>query len=192
MNQNRKQNYKSSIGSPGLGIFLMTGCLLGGTVGWFLAPTGFEKIALGIGAVIGSFFVSCWQFYKQREGAENQAPGPLRIGGKIIYLFFISLSLWFATYALQTWMDHPEKWLAALGGLLFAGVGIMVFILSWKNDSRLSSSNQLNVQGTKALGWCSFAMAAVSLTLVPLGDPFWGILGTVFFIYCGVILMKKE
>ena len=191
MSQDSKQNYKTAMISPGLLLFWMVGCGLGSAVGWVLAPTGLEKIGLGIGAVIGSLLVICWQLYKQRGEAENQTPVSLRTGGKIIYLFFISLSLWFAIYALQTWMDHPEKWLEALGGLLFAGVGIMVFALFWKNDSLGSFSNQVDVRGKKALGWCSFAMAAVSLILVPLGDPFLGIIGASFCVCCGVLLMKK-
>lgn len=173
-------------------VYWVAGAGLGATLGWFLAPSGEQKIGLGIGVALGALLVSVWAWYRRRSSAQKTAAPHFGWGGKTVYLIFISLALLFAIYALRIWILQPEKWLEALAGLLFSLVGIMVFILLWRRDALAGSNEYVEMPGTMALGFCCFAVAALSLLLVVLGNPVVGILGAVFFGWCGILLIRKS
>lgn len=169
----------------------VAGAGLGATLGWFLAPAGEQKIGLGIGVAFGTLLVGALAWYRGRSAAQKTAAPHFGWGQKAVYLIFISLALFFAIYALRLWILQPEKWLEALGGLLFSIVGIIVFILLWRRDALAGSNEYAETPGTVALGFCSFAVSALSLLLVALGNPIVGILGAGFFGWCGVLLIRK-
>lgn len=165
---------------------------IGSALGWFLAPLEYRRIGLGIGVLVGGLILIAWQRIRQRSFRQKEAQLGLGWPEHATYLFFVGLSMYCLWLSGTTWHTQPEKWLAALGGIILSLAGIVVFAIFWRMDYLQIPREKMEAPDALAIGVCAFGVAAVSLFLVHLGNPILGILGAAFCGWCGVIAIRKS
>lgn len=172
-------------------LYGMAGAGLGAALGWLLSPIGDQRLGLSIGAGIGALLGSVWNWWRLRRRGLTEAPsalGPVGHAGYVIGLGFCLAALWFP---LRTWVERPEKWLAAVAGLLFFGGGAVVLVLLWQADRHVISTRASEARGTTALGICSVVLALASVLLAVIDNPVIGVVGALFFGLGGVVLLRR-
>lgn len=171
-------------------VYELTAGAFGTALGWFLAPAGYQRLGLGIGAAVGILLGSAWKWWSLKR-YPTEAALPLRWWGHALYLIGVCLCAYLIWIAATTWIRYPETWLAGLAGFLFFGAGAVVLFVLWVADRRLSAFGDIEPTRDLVLGISSFILASASAFVILLGNIIIGLLGTLFFSLCGVVLLKK-
>ena len=191
MSQKTKNNNEIFNSPQELWIVWALGPGLGAFLGWLIVPSELALIGLGGGAGFGGLLVAVWHFFSHKKRKSTTQLPKLGWKGKIAYLFFIGLCLYFVLLSLNVWVRDSERWVAALAGTIFGGVGFIIFILAWLRDSSPQSNQHNNGLILMGIGFSCFLMAIPCLFLVYLGSPMVGILGALFLTFCGFRIIQK-
>jgi hypothetical protein len=169
----------------------MIGCGLGAALGWLLAPSNNRQLGLGIGTIVGGLLAIVWKWYRLRRQCQTNGVSRTTRSRQIIYLVGLGGCLYMLWLVLSTWALNDQKGLEVVAGLLFFGVGGMVLFLLWKEDQSSRSDEQAEARRTILMGVCSLGLAISGLILIALGNLVLGVAATVFYVWGGVVLIRK-
>ena len=168
----------------------LTMVAIGTALGWFLAPAGYQRVGLAVGAAVGILLGSTLKWWLLKQYG-TEAALPLPWWGHALYLVGVCLCAYLVSMAAISWIRYPETWIAALAAVLFFGAGAVVLFVLWVCDRRALDSTAIEPTRHLVLGVSSFILATASVFVILLGNIIIGFLGTLFFFLCGVVLLKK-
>ncbi len=175
----------------GHAIYEMVGAGIGAALGWLLAPHGDQRLGLAIGAGVGALLGSVWKLWWLKRRSLTEAASGLGWGGHAFYFVAIALCLSALWFPVKTWVQYPDKWLAAVAGLLFFGAGAVLLVLLWRADRGVVSIRASDARWAIMSGIACFVLALASVLLAVLGHLLVGVVGALACGLCGIMAIRR-